>query len=52
MIAENPMSANSTSQQAPSQPQSKMVRDFVKWKLFPGLNLHARLRNQLVPGYF
>ena len=29
-----------------------MLRETVKWALFPGLNLHARLRNQVMPGYF
>lgn len=27
------------------------VRSAVKWLLFPGLNLHARLRNQVLPTY-
>lgn len=29
-----------------------MVRDRLKWLLFPGLNLHARLRNREMPKYF
>jgi SAM-dependent methyltransferase len=28
-----------------------MLRERVKWLLFPGLNLHARLRNQVIPAY-
>jgi SAM-dependent methyltransferase len=28
------------------------MRDRVKWLLFPGLNLHARLRNQVLPDNF
>ena len=28
------------------------ARDRIKWLLFPGLNLHARLRNQVLPGNF
>lgn len=30
----------------------EMIREPIKWLLFPGLNLHARLRNQVMPGYF
>jgi 2-polyprenyl-3-methyl-5-hydroxy-6-metoxy-1,4-benzoquinol methylase len=29
-----------------------MLRQQMKWLLFPGLNLNARLRNQLMPAYF
>lgn len=29
-----------------------MLRERIKWWLFPGLNLHARLRNQVLPSYF
>ncbi len=29
-----------------------MLRDRIKWKLFPGLNLHARLRFRTLPEYF
>lgn len=28
------------------------MRDQIKWWLFPGLNLHARLRNKVLPRYF
>lgn len=28
------------------------ARDSAKWLLFPGLNLHARLRNRVLPRYF
>lgn len=28
------------------------MRDRIKWWLFPGLNLHARLRNRVLPRYF
>lgn len=28
------------------------MRESIKWMLFPGVNLHARLRNQVMPGYF
>ncbi len=27
------------------------LRESIKWALFPGLNLHARLRNQVMPTY-
>lgn len=29
-----------------------MLRQRVKWLLFPGVNLHARLRNQVIPRHF
>jgi SAM-dependent methyltransferase len=29
-----------------------MIRQRVKWLLFPGVNLHARLRNQVIPRHF
>lgn len=29
-----------------------MFRELIKWQLFPGLNLHARLRFQKLPEYF
>lgn len=29
-----------------------MLRDRIKWLLFPGLNLHARLRNRVLPEQF
>lgn len=29
-----------------------MLRERLKWLLFPGLNLHARLRNQRMPAHF
>ncbi len=29
-----------------------MMRERIKWLLFPGVNLHARLRNRVLPRYF
>ncbi len=30
----------------------RSIMDFLKWRIFPGINLHARERFKLVPSYF